>query len=707
MRTILRGMGIILLFALFISPTTLLSQDDDTINVIGSRIVTDVFDAIVEALPTELENEISISPSGTTTGFEGFCQGIADITGATRPISVDEEALCIQNGVQFSEYLLGYDAVAVITHPNLEALTCLSTFELNDLFAPSAEGVITDWSQTAIAPEGITDPVSLYLPPDDTTTYVLMDDLVEGLSLRRDVTTEADSAALIEAVGNTPGAVGVVNLSALGDDAPVNIVELTNPELGSCFAPTTEAIELRQYPAANRLLIYVNQNNLEKPGLRDVLNFAISDDSATIVDNAGLVTPSENTYALNQAILTGDEEAGRQFSLEVVSFQIPPSVIGTVNIGGSSNLYNFANQAGTQFNAEYPGVTVNVDISGETSGLRQFCNGEINILTADEELPDFSQTVEELREIFRADNPEVTAEPEITPEAEVTPDAEVTAEPAPTTPFDTMMLAAQNCNANNVTPYTIDLGKRAVVLVAHASSDYLTCLSNEQVLTIWQSASTDTVMNWNDVDSNLPEEEIFLFSPAPGQGNADLLLTPAQGNVLPIRLDVTEQNDDPLYRAAAVANAPGGSLTFMAWQDYQEVLENGQENIQLVAVDGSEGCVTPSEETIRDGSYPLTESNYLIVDRDSLLRQEIQSILWYLFSDASFSLIENAQLVGLTFGDLPALRDELQNVYADVTAEAAIPPEVMPELTETPAPAESTIEPEATAEATPETESGE
>jgi hypothetical protein len=138
-----------------------------------------------------------------------------------------------------------------------------------------------------------------------------------------------------------------------------------------------------------------------------------------------------------------------------------------------------------------------------------------------------------------------------------------------------------------------------------------------------------------------------------------------------------------LYRAAAVANVEG-ALTYMSWNEYQQVLENNQERIQLVGVDAGSGCVTPSIETINDGSYVLTNDLNIVVSQTGLQNNLVQSLLWFIFSDANYSLIEGAGIVGVSFGELPAVRDALQTAFNEAAA--------VPEAT-------GTEEPGATAEA--------
>ena len=157
----------------------------------------------------------------------------------------------------------------------------------------------------------------------------------------------------------------------------------------------------------------------------------------------------------------------------------------------------------------------------------------------------------------------------------------------------------------------------------------------------------------------------------------------------PLR-DGINVNTDPLYRAAAVGNVEG-ALTFMTWAEYEKVVATNQANIQLVAVGDGSNCVQPSEAAIADGSYPLSQPLKLIVKESTLIRPDVQSLLWLLASDDRYTLIQNAGLAGLNFGDLPALRDRLQNAFNEAAMAAALAtPEATAQATEA-----------ATAEATP------
>jgi phosphate transport system substrate-binding protein len=225
--------------------------------------------------------------------------------------------------------------------------------------------------------------------------------------------------------------------------------------------------------------------------------------------------------------------------------------------------------------------------------------------------------------------------------------------------------------------------------LANAQSDYLSCLTTDQIATIWRAESTDSIMTWNQVSDQMPDASMTLFSPQPGSQNTDLLLLTASGASLIERIDL-ELDDDPLYRAAATANVEG-ALTFMNWFDYQDVLANDQTNIQLVEVDSGDGCVQPTLNTIRDSNYPLTRTGWLIVNKSQLTLPAVQSFLWYAFSEDNIRTFQDNGFVGIRLSDLASTRNLLNGAFNEA---------MLAQLQA--AQAEATAEPEATAEATTE-----
>ena len=477
--------------------------------------------------------------------------------------------------------------------------------------------------------------MQVFAPNELTIEYTLLDAIVEGAGIRSDATV-TDSP--IEMVSQTSGAIGVVSLpEAQAAGSAIQILELDAADIQGCQPPSAEAAEDDLYPAADKLYLYANTASLSKPGLEDFLSFAISDDARAVIEAEGFVAPTDVLAQTNRAALEA-ALAGEVVAQPSSSFAISPGLGGQVSVGGAGEGFAFIQDTATGFNAVAPNATVNVNIEGVPAGFRRLCNGETDIAYSYRDL-----TADEMT----------------------------------------------NCQANEIETMSVGVGSQAVVLVANAQNDYLSCLTTEQIGTSWRAQSDDAITTWSQVSDAFPDDSITLFSPNAGSPDIDLLLLTATGEPLAGRIDV-ELDDDPLYRAAATANVEG-AMTLMSWADYQDVLANDQANIQLVEVDGGSGCVQPTVNTIRDDSYPLTRTGQLIVNKSQLTLPAVQSYLWYAFTEDNVRTFQDNGFVGVRLSDLADTRNILDTAFNEAMIASLQA-----------AQAEATEEPEATAEATEE-----
>jgi phosphate transport system substrate-binding protein len=257
----------------------------------------------------------------------------------------------------------------------------------------------------------------------------------------------------------------------------------------------------------------------------------------------------------------------------------------------------------------------------------------------------------------------------------------------------------------------LPLGTQSVVLVANAADDFLACLTPEQIARTWDAATAGEVNTWQTVDASFPDSELTLFAGDLGAVTPNLLLTRASGGQpLVMRAD-TETNNDPLYRAAAVANVPG-ALTYMTWGQYQAVLANNQARIQLVAIAQAGACVTPTEESLQDGSYPLSQTLSLVISQRALERAEVQAFAWYVNDPTQVADYERQNFEFITPVGLATRQVTLEDAFG-VAQEAAQARQAQ-EAAATPVPTEEAtaevseeavaeVTQEATAEVTPTT----
>ena len=637
MRFHLRQVGAIALLALLIGPAALAAQDA-TVTVVGSGVVAPLFTALAES--ADVAADVNVQVTGTNAGFQALCSGGAAASLATRAMTVEEEAACNQAGIAFVELLAGHNIVAFVTAADSELPQCLTTADLGAALAPSAEGQTPSWTSVNAAFADV--PLSVIGPAVDTPAYALADSVIEGVGLRGDLQT-ADS--VVDAVSPDPGALGIVTLNeALAAGDSLRVLEVDTQDGTGCAAPSAESVEDRTYPAADSLLVYAAADSLSAAPLVAIFDTLTGEDAASLVEAAGFTPATASAYSTDADTLANGT-TGRQFSQDATGFQVPEQLAGAITLGGSPILVQYFQDLTAEFTAQYPAVTTENSFLGATSGFSRLCAGTLDIAVTD-----------------------ATATPE--------------------------QLA--DCATNNVTVDTIDLGSEAVILIASADSAYLSCLTTDEIATTWQANSETTIGTWNQVNAEFDEAPVYLFAPSVGSSSSeDVLMIETTGSARPTRPDVTERNNDPLYRAAAVANA-GSGLAILSWPEYQTALDSDQAGIQLVSVDSGSGCVEPSPDTIADGSYALARPVSLLVSQSALARPEVQALLWTVLADENYGLLQLADLVGIAFGDLPAARTALQAQFDAAILAAATAPEATPE----PASTEEAADAEPTAEAT-------
>ncbi|MCC6805381.1 MAG: substrate-binding domain-containing protein [Anaerolineae bacterium] len=533
MSSLQRRVGMLILITLVIHPLLVFGQGE--ISVVGSGIPA----PLIQAFASEAGVSINLNVTGTNDGFAALCAGEADITSATRTITATEENNCNENSVSFLEFVVGYDIMAVVANPASDFGQCLTSSQLDTIFAPSS--TVTKWNEVSV--ENADVPLSLYVPTDNTTPYALLDSVVEGVGLRGDLNTLDSDSAIIDAVAAADGALGVVRLpAALAAGETVKILDLSTTTAG-CASPSVENAIGRTYQAAYPFYVYVNSAALE--ATQPLIAAAVGADAAATVAAQGFVAPTEAIYSTDSSILA-NVTTGRQFSKDVTEFSIPTNLVGLIAISGAATGSDYLTAVTGAFVQQNPGVTLNQTFAGEPDGIRQLCNGEVDVITAFNPLDADQQN---------------------------------------------------NCAANNIPTETIHLGGEAVVLVGNG--DFMTCLTTGEIASVWSAASAGTITNWNQVNASFPDLPISLLGLPNSDSTGDVLMLLASGQNVPTREDLAESRTSPAYRVTAVGNVEGG-ITYMNWLDYQSLAADVQANAQLLAVDASGGCVMPSATSIND-----------------------------------------------------------------------------------------------------------
>ena len=127
----------------------------------------------------------------------------------------------------------------------------------------------------------------------------------------------------------------------------------------------------------------------------------------------------------------------------------------------------------------------------------------------------------------------------------------------------------------------------------------LTCITVDSLNQIWDKDSA--VDSWGDVDGldqDVGDEAMELFGPGSDSGTYDYFTEAVNGEEGVIRTDYNSigENDN------AAINGVAGDEWAMAYVPYSFVEEAG-EQVKALEIDGGDGCVAPTVETVQDGSY--------------------------------------------------------------------------------------------------------
>ncbi len=295
-----------------------------TINVSGSSTVEPITTRAAELFNDEVAGgvEITVDGPGTGDGFAVFCAGETDISDASRQIKDSEAEDCATNGVEFTELLVAFDGIAVMTNPGNDAIDCLSFADLYALLGAEADGSGSWADNDAVAAE-LGSTVAPYpdaqlfvsAPGTESGTYdsfveIVLEGIGEqrlgedaGTFIRQDFAGQADDNVIIQGIAGNDTSLGWVGFAFADENADVvKTLAVSEEPGGECVVPTIETIADGSYPVARGLYVYVNDAEAaSNPALTAFVDFYLGEgytDSVTrAFGNTGYVALPDDLLA--------------------------------------------------------------------------------------------------------------------------------------------------------------------------------------------------------------------------------------------------------------------------------------------------------------------------------------------------------------------------------------------------------------------------
>jgi len=277
------------------------------------------------------------------------------------------------------------------------------------------------------------------------------------------------------------------------------------------------------------------------------------------------------------------------------------------------------------FAEENPDVEITVEGPGTGDGFELFCNGETDI-------SDASRPIEE-EEI-------------------------------------------QACEENGIEYTELEVAIDGMAVLTSPNNQTVTCLSFEDLYALLGPES-EGFENWSEatalgeelggIAAPYPDAPLVVTAPGEESGTYDSFVEIALEGIADERgRDATTRPD---YQASAndnvIIDGIAGSDTSLGWVGFS-FFEQNQDVVKAIEVDGGEGCVAPTFETISDGSYPLSRSLFIYVNNAKAGESEsLRTFVdFYLTDTGLLSSVEEVAYVTLPDDRIEATRQAWEGTKA-------------------------------------------
>ena len=238
-----------------------------------------------------------MSDVDTTPGFQAFCTGEIDLVNSFAPIDEVSRDICIQNGIEYIELPIAYQALMFSVNADNDWAQCLALDELKQIWQDlppspinSWQGVRADFPDVAILP--------MSLNAEQFQTQVFQSKLMDTeYPLRSDVIQAGDAPALVEQIAAKQGALGYFDLAYYARNQPANIrpIAIRN-NAGECVAPQLEHVYSGTYtPLSYPVLVHVNKALYNSnPALAGFVQYLLDEQNQDLIDQTGYIPLSDS-----------------------------------------------------------------------------------------------------------------------------------------------------------------------------------------------------------------------------------------------------------------------------------------------------------------------------------------------------------------------------------------------------------------------------
>ena len=296
------------------------------------------------------------------------------------------------------------------------------------------------------------------------------------------------------------------------------------------------------------------------------------------------------------------------------------SLSGELVISGSSTVEPITSIVAEDFAATHPNVSYSVDGPGTGDGFALFCNGETDISDASRAIKD-----EE----------------------------------------------AAACAEAGIEYVELQVAIDGISVITSPQNSDVACLSfgdlyallgpESQGFTSWSDADAlagELGGEFGEIHAPYPDAPLDVTAPGEESGTFDSFIELALAD--PIEARGSDSTTRPDYQASADDNVIieniGGSASSLGWVGFA-FADESSDRVTSLEVDGGDGCVAPTAETIASGEYPISRPLFIYVNTGRAAESPaLAAFVDYYLSDAGTAAVEEADYVALGTDALSATR---------------------------------------------------
>ncbi len=274
------------------------------------------------------------------------------------------------------------------------------------------------------------------------------------------------------------------------------------------------------------------------------------------------------------------------------------AVSGEVNISGSSTVEPISIRVAELFEDVAPDVSVTVDGPGTGDGFKLFCEGETDISDASRQIKDSEK---------------------------------------------------ETCFANGINNIIeLKVGVDGIAVMTSANNGAVECLTFEQLFALIGPNGEGTA-TWTEASEGLPDAPLDIFGPGEESGTFDSFveivfedLAEEAGADATTRTDYSPSGDDNVILQGIQA-----SDTSLGWVGFAFAVNAS--GVELLQVDGGDGCVDATPDTIASNQYPISRDLWIYINAHRAATNDaLVSYLDFYVSEALSTAVSDVGYVPLT-----------------------------------------------------------